>query len=104
MLRLIYPILLAFALNASILPDKIGEYQKTAPAEVELADKAVWTEYGLQESERAAYGPLRITAYRFGDSTGAEAGSQWLQGEKASGTMLLLRGNYVVVIEGPAPH
>ena len=64
--------------SAAILPDTIGDWKKGAATPAAVPDQKVWQEYGLQDSETAAYtgsptGPktYSISAYRFADATGA---------------------------------
>ena len=59
------------------------------------ADQAVWKEYGFQEAATASFGRYKVTAYRFDDSTGAFAASQWLGG--------IDDGNYVLSCSGNCP-
>jgi hypothetical protein len=62
---------------SAILPETIGTWQRGEPAAAAAPDQKVWAEYGLQDAETAPYtggGPkYTITAYRFGDATGAMA-------------------------------
>ena len=68
--------LLAAGAQASILPDTIGDWQKTPGPATSSAD-SVWKEYGLQAQEAAQYSAhgrqYTISAYRFQDATGALA-------------------------------
>lgn len=106
--------------QGAILPDAIGPYQKTAgSAKAALADRPVWDEYGLKESETAAYrnGDKRfaVTVYRLQDTTSAMAAFQWQRDPKATpskaaalaaetpGGLLLLRGNYLLSLTGDKP-
>ncbi len=114
-LALLLPALAA----AAILPDSIGPFQRTHSALIALADRAVWDEYGLQESETAEYrnggSKLTVAAYRLQDSTGALAAFQWLRDPKATqsaaatlaaetaSSLLLARGNYVLAFNGYKP-
>ena len=52
-------ILVAFALSVSLhaatLPDNFDGYRKGQSSPAVLADKAVWDEFGLKDSEQASY-------------------------------------------------
>ena len=91
-------LLLAASLNAAILPEKFGPYQKSATTPVQLSDTAVWQEYGFKAAERAEYRAgnrqALVTAWRLGDPTGAVAAAQWLQ------PGVQQYENYVLRIEG----
>ncbi len=104
---------------AALLPDTIGPYQRTSSSAPALQDKQLWDEYGLKESETAAYaegaGRFTITAYRLQDSTGAMAAFEWqrpaaskpsqaasLAAETPDG-LLLVRGNYLLAFAGHKP-
>src|SRR5260370_7134552 len=65
--------------SAAILPDQIGSAHRLSaqPAAIDPADRPLWDEFGLQESEQADYGAFTVTAWRFRDSTGAFAPRQW---------------------------
>src|SRR5215469_2693938 len=72
-------VLLAFLapalLSAAILPDTIGDWHKANSSAPALADQPLWNEYGLNDSETAAYekgaGKVNVTAYKMQDTTGA---------------------------------
>ncbi len=90
--------LLAGVLQGAILPDHIGPAQRTSDQPAQFpADHAIQHEYGLAAAEQAAYGPLSLTAYQFGDPTGAFAASQVL------GPTAILDGNYVLTCSGHCP-
>jgi hypothetical protein len=63
--------------DAAVLPDTIAAWQKGAVANASVPDSKVWAEYGLQDSETATYTDgdrkFPISAWRFGDATGAMA-------------------------------
>ena len=112
-------LLLPALAGAAILPDSIGPFQRTRSAPIAVADRAVWDEYGLRESESADYqngvSKLTVAAYRLQDPTGAMAAFQWLRDAKATqsaaatlavetaSSLLLARGNYVVAFNGYKP-
>ena len=102
-----------------MLPETIGPYQRTSTATPTLADRPLWDEYGLKESETAAYeaGKKKLTAtlWRLQDSTGALGAFEWQRNPKAKPSsaaklasesptgLLLAHGNYVVSLEGYKP-
>jgi len=68
---------------------------------------AVWSEYGLQEAERAEYANatarFAITAWRLTDATNAQAAMQLLRGARPADSTIQQRGNYVLQFEGRQP-
>lgn len=74
-------LVLPFVLQADILPSNVGSFRKTATAPLQLENRPVWDEYGLQASEQATFEAdgkiLHVRAYRMQDSTGALAAWQW---------------------------
>jgi hypothetical protein len=104
---------------AGIWPDNFGSFHRTAQQPLEVSDRSLWDEYGLQQAERAQYEAgaqkLTATAYRLQDSTGAMAAFQWQQpaGAKPSALaklsaetpdgVLLAYGNYLLLFEGYKP-
>ncbi len=109
----------AFA-GAATLPPTIGAYQKGASSKASVADKAVWDEYGLKDSEKAVYQQdakrFTATAYQLGDSTAAMAAFDWQRdpsavvskdGELAVETptsVLMAYGNYLLSFDGYKPQ
>lgn len=89
---------LAVGLSAAILPDQVGNFSKIEEHPVEVADRPVWEEYGLQSAVQATYRAgsrkVAITTWQLKDTTGAVAAAQWLQ----PGVIQL--GNYVLRVEG----
>ncbi len=77
MRRLSLFLFVASVASAAILPDTIGEWTKGLAGTAVVPDARVWQEYGLQDSETAQYTSgarkYSISAYRFGDATGAFA-------------------------------
>ena len=69
------------SLQAAIFPEQWWEYKRTSLTKIAPEDAMVWSEYGLQEAERAAYddGKVKFTAsaWRLKDSTSAMAIFQW---------------------------
>ncbi len=118
-MKFFLPLLLPVLASAAILPDTVGTFHRTQSGVPQLADQAIWNEYGLQQSETAAYqdsaGKFTATAYRFLDSTGAMAAFQWQSpadaksskaGDLAAQTprsLLLSFGNYVLSFQGHVP-
>ena len=92
--------------SAAILPNQIGSSQRLSaqPAAIDPADRPIWDEFGFQESEQADYGTFTATAWRFHDSTGAFAASQWLRPADRK-SLVIASGNYLLRFEGhpPAP-
>lgn len=104
---------------AVILPDTIGAYSRTATSQPALADRAVWDEFGLKNSESATYqnGSAKFTAvvWQLADTTGSLAAFDWqrpagakpskeggLAAETADG-LLLVHGNYLLAFQGYRP-
>jgi hypothetical protein len=103
----------------AILPETIGPYQRTVVSQPDLSDQAVWSEYGLQASESAAYenGASRFTAvaYQLRDSTGALAAFDWQRpanstaspaaspAVETSDELLLVHGSYLLSFKGYKP-
>jgi hypothetical protein len=105
--------------GAAIWPDAIGAYHKTTAPAVTLADRAVWDEWGLAESEAAVYENagkrFTATAWRLRDSTSALAAFDWQRNAKATPskvaalaaetptTLLMAHGNYLLWFDGYKP-
>src|SRR5260370_25062788 len=87
--------------GAAILPDQLAPKHRVSTEPVQgAANREVWDEFGLQAAERADYAALRVTAYRFKDSTGAYAARQWLLASDASAITF---GNYAITCAGKCP-
>src|SRR5690242_5026336 len=105
-MKLFLALLLPAAISAAILPDAIGEHQRTATSRPAIADQTVWNEYGLKASETAAYGDFSVTVWQLQDTTGSLAAFQWQRpaGATAAGPLaaetktglLLVHGNYLL--------
>ena len=111
--------LAASTLQAGIFPEQWWEFKRTSLTKVQPDDAMVWSEFGLQEAERATYEDAKVkftaTGWRVNDSTAAMAVFQWQrpQGWKPSKlTDLALEkgnnayftfGNYVILLEGHIP-
>jgi hypothetical protein len=118
-MRFFVPLLLPVLASAAILPETVGPFRRAETSAPRLADSAIWEEYGLKESETAAYqdGNEKFTAtgYRFQDSTGAMAAFQWQSpadaksskaGDLAAQTahgLILAYGNYLLSFQGHIP-
>jgi hypothetical protein len=105
--------------GAAIWPDAIGPYQKSAAPQSPLANRAVWGEYGLKNTETAAYRGagkrFTATAYQLQDSTGALAAFDWQRNAQAkpskadalaaetADTLLVAHGNYLLSFVGYKP-
>lgn len=107
--------------QAAVWPDQIGDYKKVAstPAAVQ-ENRALWDEYGLNLSERAAYAAgtrhFTGTAFRLHDSTGAFGAFEWQRpagsvpsklAEAAAETrdgVLFVFGNFLFVLDGWKPQ
>jgi hypothetical protein len=63
--------------HAAILPDMIAAWQRGTPSAAPVPEQKVWDEYGLKDAETVEYTAgakkFLITAWRFGDATGAMA-------------------------------
>lgn len=110
-----------------MLPQFVGTLKQTIVKALPIEDKAVWDDYGLQDSEQATYegGGQKITvrAYRLQDTTGALAAFQWLRPSAAKPPneelaelsalsaitptgLIIALGNHILIVEGakPAPE
>jgi len=120
-MKLFLALLLPALSQAAIWPEAIGSYRRSATAPVSLADRPVWEEYGLKDSESATYenGASRFTAtaWVLGDTTGSLAAFDWQrpaaatpskvasQAVETADGLLLVHGNYLLSFSGykPAP-
>ena len=122
-MKLLIALFLPALSQAAIWPDAIGPYHRTAATavnnSVNLADRPIWEEYGLKESESATYenGAARFTAtaWVLGDPTGALAAFDWQRPEKSIPSkaaslaaetpdgLLLVQGNYLLSFSGYKP-
>jgi hypothetical protein len=104
----------------AIWPETLGAWHRTASLQAVLADRPVWDEYGLKESEAARYengdAQLTATAYRLQDTTAALAAFDWQRPAQATvskvaalsaetaDSLLVVRGNYLFVFAGRKPE
>jgi hypothetical protein len=118
-MKLLLALLLPALSQAAIWPDTIGPYHRTAATAAQLADRPIWEEYGLKDSESATYenGDSRFTAtaWMLGDPTGALAAFDWQRPEKSTPSkaaglaaetpdgLLLVQGNYLFSFTGYKP-
>jgi hypothetical protein len=112
-------LMMAAAVSAAIFPDKIGEFERGAPASLSMPDRALFDEFGLEATEHADYKSegkhFTATAWRFKDSTGAMA---FFQAHRPSGATpaplaklsvatsdgsIYAYGNYVFQFTGTVP-
>jgi hypothetical protein len=114
--------------TSAMLPQFVGTLKQTAvkplPIPLPTDDKAVWDDYGLQDSEQATYEnagqKINVRAYRLQDTTGAVAAFQWLrpQGSTApneelaelsplsaitANGLIIALGNHVLIVDGAKP-
>ena len=118
-MKLLAAVLLPLLAGAAILPDSIGPYHRGEATQPMLADRPVWDEYGLKDSETATYtnGASRFTAtaYQLQDTTGSLAAFDWQRPEHAlpsklaalavetPNSLLLVHGNYLLSFNGYKP-
>jgi hypothetical protein len=104
----------------AILPETIGTFHRAADVPLNLADKAVWTEYGLKQSESARYedgkANFTVTIWQLQDTTGSLAAYDWQRPADAAPSklapmaaetpknVLLVYGNYLVAFAGHKPE
>jgi hypothetical protein len=104
----------------AIWPETLGPWHRAASLQATLADRPVWDEYGLKESEAARYengdAQFTATAYRLQDTTAALAAFDWQRPALATASklaplaaetadsLLVLRGNYLFAFAGRKPE
>jgi len=125
MLRGLSLLLIALPLGAAIFPDQIGDFSKSSPKALSVADQALYNEYGLLASEQAEYARpasqtapaarFSASAWHMRDSTGALAVFQIRRPAgavqdkpdqllaKTSDGVILAFGNYVFQFTGEVP-
>jgi hypothetical protein len=113
-------LLLPLVAGAELLPEALGEFQRKSLQAYQPAEVEVFREFGFEQAEKARYATpngsaVEITAYRFGDDTGAFSAFEWRQpaggqsvefGERALKTgdrTLIHFGNYLIEMEGAQP-
>ena len=116
---LLSALLLPSLASAAILPDAIGAYQRGNASKPAISDQAIWTEYGLKDSETAVYqnGTAKFTAtvWQLQDTTGSLAAFQWQRPAGATpstaakmatetpDSVFLVYGNYLLSFAGYKP-
>ena len=98
MLRGVAAFLIASGLAAAgLLPEQAGRFRKISAVPIEVAERAIWDEYGLVAAEKGAYESAEqrgeVSVWRFKDPTGAMAAFQWQQRPG-----LVRNGNYLIEI------
>jgi hypothetical protein len=104
---------------AAILPETIGPFHRTSTSQPALADRPLWDEYGLKDSEAAAYengtSKFTATAYRLQDTTACLAAFDWQRPPKSTpsklaslaaetaDSVLVVHGNYLLSFQGYKP-
>jgi hypothetical protein len=106
--------------QGAIWPETIGAWKRAATLQATLADRQIWDEYGLKESEAARFenggASFTATAYRLEDTTGAMAAFQWQRPAKSTVSrlasqaadtgdgLLVVEGNYLLSFNGHQPE
>jgi hypothetical protein len=119
MTKFLLALLVPMLAQAAIWPDAIGAWHRTAVSRPVLADRPLWDEFGLRESETASYengsAKFTATAWRLQDSTGALAAYDWQRpgqsepsklsalAAEAANSLLLVHGNYLLSFSGYKP-
>jgi hypothetical protein len=104
----------------AIWPENLGAWHRAASLQAALADRPIWDEYGLKESEAACYkngdAQFTATAYRLQDTTGAMAAFDWQRPAQSTASklapmaaetadsLLVVRGNYLFSFTGHKPE
>ena len=105
--------------GAATLPDSIGPYHRASTTQPALDDRSLWGEYGIKAWEAGTYengkDRLSVGVWQLADSTGALGAFDWQAAgmEEASqaaplaaetkGSLLLVKGNYLLRFEGYKP-
>ncbi len=115
---LIAPLIFLIALPAAaqLLPDHIGADQLAAKTAAPIADPAIWSELGLEDSGQGTYegpaGRYAITLYRVQDPTSALAAFDWQRppdskpvnlaplAAEAPDSLTVASGNYLLIWKG----
>jgi hypothetical protein len=117
---LLFALLAPAVCLGAIWPDNIGAWKRTATMQATLADRPIWDEYGLKESEAARYEKgdesFTVTGYRLQDTTGAMAAFDWQRPAKSIAStlapmaadttdgLLVAHGNYLLSFSGRKPE
>ena len=118
-MRTLLLLLLPALTYAGVWPDNFGAFHRTADQPVQVPDRPLWDEYGLQKAEQCQYesGPRKFTAiaYQLQDSTGALGAFDWQRPANAKASTLsklavetadsamLAHGNYLLFFQGYKP-
>jgi hypothetical protein len=116
---LLTAVLLPSLAAAAILPDAIGAYRRGTISKPTVSDQAIWTEFGLKNSETAPYqnGTAKFTAtvWQLQDTTGSLAAFDWQRPAAATpstaaklaaetpDSLLVVHGNYLLAFSGYKP-
>jgi hypothetical protein len=107
--------LLATAANAAIWPEQFAKAKRTTVAPVTVQDQKIWSEYGLQETEKADFGGFSAIAYRLQDPTAALAAFYWQRPKdgkpsplgkytaETANSLMIAHGNYLLDFQGLKP-
>jgi hypothetical protein len=122
--KLLLALLIPLSATGAMLPQFVGTLEKTTTQPLALQDKAVWDDYGLQQSEQAVFEgaghKLTVRAYRLQDATGALAAFQWQRPLNAKppgddlaelsplsaltpGGLIIALGNHLLILDGARP-
>jgi hypothetical protein len=112
-------LLIAAGARGAIFPDQVGAFKKGELKTIGVPDQALYSEYGLDAAEQAAYasddGHFTASAWRFRDSTGALAmfearrppgatrGDTTKLAVRTSDGVIFAYGNYVFQLTGTLP-
>jgi hypothetical protein len=118
-MRLLLALILPAISFASIWPDTFGAFHRASARPIEVSDRPLWDEFGLQQAEQAQYEfqarKFTGTAYQLQDSTGAlsafdaerpadaKASSLGKLAVESGDTVILAYGNYLLTFKGYKP-
>ncbi len=118
-MRLFVALILPAVSFAGIWPDTFGAFHRATDKPIEVSDRPLWGEFGLQQAEQAQYEfqdrKFTGTAYRLQDSTGAlsafdaerpadaRASSLGKLAVESGDLVILAYGNYLLTFEGYKP-
>ncbi|HEY1206973.1 MAG: DUF6599 family protein [Bryobacteraceae bacterium] len=113
-------LLMAAGARAAVWPDQVGDYKKVASKPVDVGDRPLWDEYGLNLTEQAEYAAgakhFTGTAFRLQDSTGAFGAFEWQRpagskpskladaGAETRDGVWFVFGNFLFRLEGWKPQ
>lgn len=119
MTKLLATLLLPAVGFAGIWPDTFGAFHRSSVKALDVSDRPLWDECGLQQAEQAEYAfqaqKFTGSAYRLQDSTGALAAFDWQRPPDAKSSTLgklavesgdsviLAYGNYLLAFRGYKP-